>query len=95
VCVLTVCVRTVLTRAHSNGCYLNLFGLVEDHLELTDPGGYGRFYSVASAVGLIFGTGNTGRYLNRTGDVHTYFSRDAGVTWEQVCTWRCVCECLF
>jgi hypothetical protein len=68
----------------SNGCYLNLFGLADEHNTLDDWGGFGRFYSVPSAVGIMFGTGNLGAHLDLNGAVDTYFSRDAGVTWEVV-----------
>jgi hypothetical protein len=68
----------------SNGCYLNLFGLADEHNTLDDWGGFGRFYSVPSAVGIMFGTGNLGAHLDLNGVVNTYFSRDAGVTWEEV-----------
>lgn len=32
-----------------------------------DASGLGRFYSVPSAVGILFGTGNTGRALDASG----------------------------
>jgi hypothetical protein len=70
------------------GCYLNLFGLADEHNTLDDWGGYGRFYSVPSAVGIMFGTGNLGAHLDLTGAVNTYFSRDAGATWEEVAAGR-------
>jgi len=68
----------------AQGCFLNLFGLVDQEGAEYDASGLGRFYSVPSAVGILFGTGNTGRALDASGPVHTYFSRDAGITWEVV-----------
>lgn len=70
------------------GCYLNLFGLADEHDTLTDYNGYGRFYSVPSAVGIMFGTGNLGAHLDLSGQVNTYLSRDAGVTWQEVAAGR-------
>ena len=32
---------------------------------------------------IVFFSGNTGKVLNLTGDVNTYFSKDGGVSWEQ------------
>jgi hypothetical protein len=51
----------------SSGCFLNLFGLVDQEGADQDPSGFGRFYSVPSAVGILFGTGNTGRSLDVDG----------------------------
>lgn len=42
-------------------------------------------YSVPSAVGIALGVGNTGSYLKSTADeTNTYFTRDGGLTWDQV-----------
>ena len=43
-------------------------------------------FSSPSAVGLMMGVGNVGRYLGwkKDDDVYTFITRDAGVTWEAV-----------
>lgn len=59
-----------------NGCHLHLHGVTQ---------GFGPFYSVASATGLILATGTVGSYLNSVpGLINTYFSRDGGLTWEEI-----------
>lgn len=43
---------------------------------------YGPVYSTENSIGLIIGTGNIGQFLeNRSDQVNTYLSRDAGLTW--------------
>jgi hypothetical protein len=44
---------------------------------------FGPLYSNENAVGLVMATGNVGDAL-RNDVVNTYFSRDGGLTWEQV-----------
>lgn len=46
----------------------------------------GQFYTHADAVGLIIGTGNVGTHLDisNASRVHTYFSRDGGLTWDEI-----------
>eukprot|EP01129_Flabellula_baltica_P006302 TRINITY_DN2345_c0_g1_i1.p1 TRINITY_DN2345_c0_g1~~TRINITY_DN2345_c0_g1_i1.p1 ORF type:complete len:755 (-),score=150.26 TRINITY_DN2345_c0_g1_i1:23-2287(-) len=63
----------------TENCFLNLQGSTTS---LTK-----RFYSREQAVGLILATGNVGKYLSlEKDDINTYFSRDAGWTWEQLAT---------
>ena len=45
----------------------------------------GPFYSVSSAIGLIISTGFIGEFLTPTESVNTYLSRDAGLTWIELC----------
>lgn len=57
-------------------CHLHLHGVTD---------AFGPFYSTASALGLIMGTGVVGAYLQQHPDqVNTFFSRDAGLTWFEV-----------
>lgn len=57
-------------------CHLHLHGATSAH---------GPFYSTAAAVGLIMGTGTIGSSLQQHLDsVHTFLSRDAGLTWREV-----------
>ncbi len=59
-----------------NDCHLHLHGITQ---------GYGPFYSVASATGLILATGTVGSSLNSApGLINTYFSRDGGLTWAEI-----------
>ena len=63
-------------RYECEDCYLHLHGVTTN---------YGTFYSVPSAPGLVMATGNVGRFLsNVPGSTNTYFSRDAGLSWEEV-----------
>lgn len=72
-------------RADANGntyecntkdCHLHLNGVTST---------YGPFYSVSSAPGLILATGSVSKHLsNVPGLINTYFSRDGGLTWEEV-----------
>lgn len=58
-------------------CYLHLHSLSYRQ--------YSPVYSTESAVGLVLGTGNVGKYLSmREDEVNTYMSRDGGLTWSQV-----------
>ena len=42
---------------------------------------------ISTAVGLVLGTGNVGKYLSmREDEVNTYMSRDGGLTWLEVRT---------
>lgn len=58
-------------------CYLHLHSLSYRQ--------YSPVYSTESAVGLVLGTGNVGKYLSmREDEVNTYMSRDGGLTWIEV-----------
>ena len=58
-------------------CYLHLHSLAARQ--------YSPVYSTSSAVGLILGTGNVGKYLSlREDEINTYMSRDGGLTWSEV-----------
>lgn len=59
----------------NNNCWLNLQGITTSYS--------GRFYSEPTAIGILLGTGNTGRALtDRTDLLNTFMSRDAGWTWQ-------------
>jgi len=59
------------------GCSLHLNGKTSGFL--------GPVYSSTSSTGLIMATGNVGHHLHsRQDEVNTYFSRDAGRSWEQI-----------
>lgn len=46
---------------------------------------YGPVYSDKNAVGVMIGTGGTGKYLpTRQDEINTYFSRDGGLTWDEI-----------
>jgi hypothetical protein len=61
---------------HEGTCQLHLHGKTH---------GYGPFYSVASARGLVMATGVVGPYLQSVpGLINTYFSEDGGLTWREV-----------
>ena len=48
-------------------------------------GKYPPFYSVESSNGLILGNGNIGKYLSfNDEEIHTYLSRDGGLSWSGV-----------
>mmetsp|Transcript_24500 Transcript_24500/g.59046 ORF Transcript_24500/g.59046 Transcript_24500/m.59046 type:complete len:828 (+) Transcript_24500:5-2488(+) len=58
------------------GCSLHLHGVTDN---------WGPFYSSKNAIGLVMATGNVGHYLSEKEDeVHTFFSRDAGLSWQMV-----------
>ena len=60
----------------SADCSLHLHGVTDQ---------WGPFYSTATSIGLIMATGNIGTSLSDNGDeINTYFSRDAGLTWDEV-----------
>jgi hypothetical protein len=60
----------------SSSCYLHLHGVTGD---------YPSFYSVESAVGLIIGNGNVGKYLSyNPEEISTFLSRDGGLSWMEV-----------
>eukprot|EP00960_Hanusia_phi_P077226 768667-Hanusia_phi.AAC.8 len=60
-----------------DGCSLHLNGKTSGFL--------GPVYSSVSSTGLIMATGNVGHHLHRRQDeINTYFSRDAGRSWEQI-----------
>ena len=55
------------------------------HLNGKTSGMLGPVYSSVSSTGLIIATGNVGHHLHeREDETNTYFSRDAGQTWEQI-----------
>jgi len=55
------------------------------HLNGKTAGYLGPVYSSASSTGLIMATGNVGHHLHaRQDETNTYFSRDAGRTWEEI-----------
>ena len=43
-----------------------------------------KSYSVATAVGLMFGVGNVGSHLGSIKDADTFMTTDGGITWKQV-----------
>ena len=54
-------------------CSLHLHGVTDS---------WGPFYSSKNAIGLVMATGNVGYHLSdKEDEVHTFFSRDAGLTW--------------
>ena len=57
-------------------CSLHLHGVTDE---------WGPFYSTHTYLGLIMATGNVGTYLSDNEDeINTYFSRDAGLSWDEV-----------
>mmetsp|Transcript_41952 Transcript_41952/g.70015 ORF Transcript_41952/g.70015 Transcript_41952/m.70015 type:complete len:856 (+) Transcript_41952:36-2603(+) len=59
-----------------SGCHLHLHGITD---------AFGPFYSLESATGIIMATGSLGNHLHdRLGEINTYLSRDAGLTWKEV-----------
>jgi hypothetical protein len=65
----------------TKGCSLHLHGYTT---EITN-GSLSFFYSVPNAKGLMVSSGNVGSEINTAKDnIYQYFSRDAGVTWEEV-----------
>jgi hypothetical protein len=57
-------------------CSLHLHGVTDS---------WGPFYSSKNAIGLVMATGNVGHHLSSKEDeVHTFFSRDAGLSWSMV-----------
>ena len=59
-------------------CHLHLNGVTSS---------FGPFYSSATAIGLMLGTGNVGPHLREDIDaMNVYFSRDAGLTWFEIAT---------
>lgn len=57
-------------------CYLNLHGKSSQYPIIT---------SIKSAIGIIIGNGNIGKYLSyKEEDINTYLSRDAGLTWYEI-----------
>lgn len=59
-------------------CKLHLHGFQRDHL-------FTWFYSVPNAPGLMLANGNVGPVrTERFDDSNTYFSRNGGVTWDEV-----------
>eukprot|EP01090_Pellita_catalonica_P020330 TRINITY_DN721_c0_g1_i1.p1 TRINITY_DN721_c0_g1~~TRINITY_DN721_c0_g1_i1.p1 ORF type:complete len:673 (+),score=105.85 TRINITY_DN721_c0_g1_i1:77-2020(+) len=60
-----------------DNCSLHIFGPTQSDKS--------QFYSNENAVGLILATGHVGPYLqNNKDEVNTYFSRDGGVSWEEI-----------
>ncbi len=58
------------------GCHLHLHGITD---------AFGPFYSLESATGIVMATGSMGNHLHdRMGEINTYLSRDAGLTWKEV-----------
>jgi hypothetical protein len=58
-------------------CSLHIHGYTE-RLDRTHT------YSSSSAVGLMIGTGNVGKYLTSQKEADTFMSSDAGMTWKHV-----------
>jgi len=57
-------------------CHLNLLGAVDRHAdEEAWWAGYGRYYSVPSAVGIMLATGNVGEGLKLNSDDDLYVYR--------------------
>jgi hypothetical protein len=55
------------------------------HLNSITSLNYGPFYSTASSLGIVIGTGNVGKYLStRPDEINTYLSRDGGLTWFEI-----------
>jgi len=71
--------RGEATNCHGGGetgCHLHLHGITD---------AFGPFYSLESATGIIMATGSLGNHLHdRLGEINTYLSRDAGLTWKEV-----------
>jgi len=60
----------------TDACHLHLHGITAE---------YGPFYSLSTATGIIMATGSLGTHLHeRMGEINTYLSRDAGLTWMEV-----------
>ena len=54
-------------------CTLHLHGVTDS---------WGPFYSSKNAIGIVMATGNVGMHLSdKEDEVHTFFSRDGGLTW--------------
>ena len=54
-------------------CTLHLHGVTDS---------WGPFYSSKTSIGLVMATGNVGKHLSdKEDEVHTFFSRDGGLTW--------------
>ncbi|KAL2070576.1 hypothetical protein VTL71DRAFT_13602 [Oculimacula yallundae] len=58
-------------------CSLNIHG----YTERSDKS---HTYSSASAIGLMFGTGNVGEYLSPRKEADTFMTSDGGVNWKSV-----------
>lgn len=58
-------------------CSLNIHGYTERRDK-------SHTYSSASAIGLMFGTGNVGEYLTTPKEADTFMTADAGITWKHV-----------
>ena len=59
--------------AEDSQCTLHLHGVTDS---------WGPFYSSKSSIGLVMATGNVGKHLSdKEDEVHTFFSRDGGLTW--------------
>eukprot|EP00954_Amorphochlora_amoebiformis_P002243 176601-Amorphochlora_amoeboformis.AAC.1 len=68
--------RTNCKGGGDSGCHLHLHGITD---------AFGPFYSLQSATGIIMATGSLGNHLHdRLGEINTYLSRDAGLTWKEV-----------
>eukprot|EP01096_Ripella_sp_DP13-Kostka_P017803 TRINITY_DN929_c0_g1_i1.p1 TRINITY_DN929_c0_g1~~TRINITY_DN929_c0_g1_i1.p1 ORF type:complete len:783 (+),score=372.96 TRINITY_DN929_c0_g1_i1:94-2349(+) len=59
-------------------CSLHIFGNVDQYT-------YSSLYTTSNAVGLVIAIGNHGTYKkSHNEEVNTYFSRDAGETWQMI-----------
>ena len=55
-------------------CTLHLHGVTDS---------WGPFYSSKNSIGIVMATGNVGTHLSdKEDEVHTFFSRDGGLTWQ-------------
>ena len=70
---------------HPDKCTLNLFGATT-WVQTDDEKTFGNFYSVKHAIGMIIGTGRVGSHLNEdeNAEINTYFSRDGGLSWDEI-----------
>ncbi|KAI8050565.1 hypothetical protein BDF22DRAFT_695641 [Syncephalis plumigaleata] len=62
----------------TSNCHLHLHG------QSTAGGNTGELFSSPSTPGLLMGVGNVGEHLQDVEHAHTYLSRDAGQTWQEV-----------
>jgi len=68
----------------SNPCKLHLNGITT-WLGVGGDGYFGNLYSVHEAVGMILATGTVGTTWNASGSAqNTYFSRDGGLSWDEI-----------
>jgi hypothetical protein len=75
----------IAPRKDVDGKTVECEGKCHLHLHGRSSNKWGTFYSSPAATGIIVATGNVGNALSdRTDEVNTFFSRDAGLTWQEV-----------